>query len=100
MEAVMNSKPGAAHLFLENIYIILTNRTLPDLIGHECITSQDLVAHYALPTTNSVIRQMSGTPHKSQIIFEAHRKLAKSTNCYYNYRNEFRDWKNASVGNF
>jgi hypothetical protein len=77
MDAVMNCQTGAAHLFLENIYSMLTNQKLPDC-STEVITVDDLVEHYALPTTSSVIRQMSGCALKSKIIFEAHRKLTKS----------------------
>lgn len=73
----MNCQTGAAHLFLENIYYMLTNQKLPDSFNREVITADDLVAHYALPTTNSVIRQMSESSHKSKIIFEAHRKLSR-----------------------
>ena len=76
MDAVMNCQTGAAHLFLENIYTMLTHQRLPDYI-QETINIDDLVAHYALPTTNSVIRQMCGSPHKSRIVFEAHKKMTK-----------------------
>ena len=76
MHAVMNCQTGAAHLFLENIYSMLTNQKLPDSVL--TVTVDDLVEHYALPTTSSVIRQMSGCTHKSKIIFEAHRKLMKT----------------------
>lgn len=75
MDAVMHCQTGAAHLFLENIYTILTNQKLPDWSSQENVTADDLVAHYALPTTNSLIRQLSGSAHKSKIIFEAHGKL-------------------------
>ena len=73
----MNCQTGAAHLFLENIYTMLTNQKLPDCCSQETITVDDLVASYALPTTSSMIRQMSGSPHKSKIIFDAHRKLQR-----------------------
>ncbi len=74
MDAVMNCQTGAAHIFLENIYILLTNQKLADCSGQD-IYADDLVAHYALPTSNSVIRQMSGSALKSKIIFDAHRKI-------------------------
>lgn len=78
MDAVMYCQTGAAHLFLENIYTILTHQKLPESL--EILTVDDLVAHYALPTTNSVIRQMCGSAQKSKIILETHGKLLRNNN--------------------
>ncbi|KAJ3306691.1 spermatogenesis-associated protein 4 [Kappamyces sp. JEL0829] len=72
VEAVMNCQSGAAIRFVENVYTLLTNKPVPRL---QSPPTQEIVPHFALPTTSNAIRSLAESPEKAVVVLEAHRKF-------------------------
>ncbi|KAI8918784.1 hypothetical protein BC831DRAFT_482403, partial [Entophlyctis helioformis] len=75
MDAVMNCHTDAAVRFVENVYMLLTNKSLPERSLAK--TDDEIVPQFALPTTSNVIRSMAESPDKARIVLEAHNDFIK-----------------------
>ncbi|XJO77732.1 hypothetical protein BDV3_002274 [Batrachochytrium dendrobatidis] len=75
MEAVMHCHADAAIRFVENLYMLLTKNSLPE---RSIIQDQEeIVPHFALPTSANAIRCMAESPDKARIVLEAHKEFIK-----------------------
>lgn len=81
MEAVMNCQQGAAHLFIENIYMLLTDSMIPRSASLTnpllSFAPEELVPHFALPTTSHVIKRIAESPLKARMVVESHKDFIR-----------------------
>ncbi len=56
----------------------------------------DLVPHFALPTTSHVIKYMGDTPKKAEIVIQAHKEFSKQIRgslVTYFYKSQINDYE-------
>ncbi|KAL2919461.1 hypothetical protein HK105_201107 [Polyrhizophydium stewartii] len=73
MDAVMHCHADAAVRFVENIYMLVTSRSVPARAA--AAAADEIVPHFALPTTANVIRSMAPTADKARVVLAAHNEF-------------------------
>ncbi|KAJ3299553.1 spermatogenesis-associated protein 4 [Borealophlyctis nickersoniae] len=80
-DAVMTCQIDAALLFVENVYMLLTDRRVHRQAPTDSLplaaANPSSLPHFALPTTSNIIRCVAESPAKAQVIVDAHRDYIK-----------------------
>ncbi|KAJ3163319.1 spermatogenesis-associated protein 4 [Geranomyces variabilis] len=75
--AVMASQPDAGPRFIVSVYTLLTGKRIKSFEGPPVDGDVELVPHFTLPTTGSILRTVNGGPEKAKMIIEAHREYIR-----------------------
>ncbi|KAJ3161728.1 hypothetical protein HDU86_006498 [Geranomyces michiganensis] len=73
----MTSQPDAGPRFIASVYTLLTGKRVKTLDCPPSDNDVEVVPHFTLPTTGSILRTMNGGPEKAKVIIEAHREYIR-----------------------